>query len=195
MDSIHAQCLQMVDSPRFRQCQKLTRIFGIRARDREITMMHLINHLISRRFQFRPLVIFPSFRVCFFHIENISTPTIYTNGFGKDTWCLTIQRIILYTTQTYKSQWAYFTMISHFKGIITAFQVTFHLLHPDTISLMLQPIGLTVFHLSIYSLIDKDSNNLCIFWCKEFERRSLRGVGHLVEIKALSLSHYCSHCQ
>ena len=94
MYCIDTQLLKIFNSFWFGKSKILTFILQTRGwRNRKITEMQLIDDEISRRFQCRTHIIFPTFRVGLTQIDDSSTITIDANSLGKCTRTFTFSHI------------------------------------------------------------------------------------------------------
>ena len=167
MHSVDTQLLKVVEGPRLGECEELAWILGIRTGDGEVTMVELIDDEVSWRLHHRATVVVPIGWRRLRHINNGSTLTIDSHGFGKDTRTLAT---------------------THIEGVETSHEVTLHSGCP-------QPVGIS--HLdglqglaSHTVLIDSHYHFLCRCGGKKAEGRSLWTVGHLVEGEVLGGGYY-----
>ena len=60
---------------------------------REITHVHLVNHLIGSRMQSGSTVVLPAFGVCGAQIDDSTSISIHPNGLGKDARRLALSEV------------------------------------------------------------------------------------------------------
>ena len=160
---IDTQRFQVFNGPRFRQSHELPGVFGIRACNREVAMMQLVNNEIGRRLNDGMLVTAPVFRERLLPVNDGTTFTIDANGLGKHARTLAT---------------------SHVEGIELVHQVASDSCCPNAVLLRHLDGLQSLAALSI--LIDTNHHLLGISRCKELERGLLWRISHLVELEILS---------
>ena len=165
MNSINAKSLQMIDS--LLLCQRKEFAFVYQTRrlmDREITVVHLINHEVGWRLYNRTHITLPPFWISGSHINNSSALTIYANSFSKKSCALSI---------------------SHVKRIEAVHHITLHRSFPSILT------GKFHLHrlqcLAIDSiLIDSYLHAFSLAWRKNLKRGLLRCIIRFLKI----ICHY-----
>ena len=147
----------MVDSPGLSKCHELTRVFGILANNREITVMHFVDNQIGRRLGNRTLVAAPMSRIGLLHINDGATLTVGTYGFCENSRALTF---------------------AHVKGIELTHQIAFDGSGPALVASLLHLHALDSFA-SQTIFVDADSNLFSVVRCKQLELGLLRCIAHL----------------
>ena len=89
MNGIYAQFLEVSDGFRLRQSKEFPLISQARRGiNGKVTMVHLVDHKVSRGFNDRSFVILPSYGIRVFQVDDGSTLPVDADRLRKDSRCL-----------------------------------------------------------------------------------------------------------